>query len=67
MLSEKLQQQLIAGMFKYAEQKYGRKRSQKEGGKSTAKDDYEYYLRSLKVKVKQANDKLLAALRQKQV
>jgi len=62
---KKLQQQLIDGMFKYAEQKYGRKRPQKEVVKGTLKDDYELYLKSLKVKVKQANERLQAVIRQK--
>lgn len=62
---KKLQQQLIEGMFKYAEQKYGRKRPQNDAEKGTAREDYELYLKSLKVKVKQANDRLQAVLRQK--
>jgi len=61
---KKLLEQLIEGMFKYAEEKYGRKRPQKEVAKSTAKEDYELYLKSLKVRARQANEKLQTAQRQ---
>lgn len=61
---KKLIEQLVEGMFKYAEEKYGRKRPSKEVPKSTAKEDFELYLKSLKVRARQANDKLQQALRQ---
>jgi len=64
-LKKRLQQQLIDGMFKYAEQKYGRKRQQKEVAKTSAKDDYEVYLKQLNVRVKQANDRLQKVVREK--
>lgn len=61
-----IQLQLIEGMFKYAESKYGRKRPQRGGEeKQNAMEDYELYLRSLKAKVKGASDKLAAVLKQR--
>ena len=63
---EKLQQNLIEAMFKLAEKKYGRKRPQR-GDKGNAMEDYELYLRSIKAKVKTAQDKLNAVLKQKKV
>jgi len=61
---KKIQQQLIEGMFKYAESKYGRKRPQR-GEKQNAMEDYDLYLRSMKAKVKTTLDKLSAVQRQK--
>ena len=53
-------------MFKFAEKKYGRKRLQR-GDKGNAMEDYDLYLRSIKAKVKTAQDKLNAVLKQKKV
>lgn len=61
---KKIQQQLIEGMFKYAESKYGRKRPQR-GEKQNAMEDYDLYLRSMKAKVKTASDKVATITRQK--
>jgi len=61
---KKIQQQLIEGMFKYAESKYGRKRPQR-GEKQNAMEDYDLYLRSMKAKVKTVSDKLAAVQKQK--
>jgi len=64
-IRKKLQAQLIEGMFKYAEKKYGRKKkpSQDEATVST-KEDYALYLNSLKVRVKQADTRLQVVLKQ---
>lgn len=62
---KKIQLQLIEGMFKYAESKYGRKRTQKVGEKQNAMEDYDLYLRSIKAKVKASADKLNTVLKQK--
>ena len=61
-----MQQNLIDAMFKFAEKKYGRKRPQR-GDKGNAMEDYDLYLRSIKAKVKTAQDKLNAVLKQKKV
>lgn len=61
---KKIQQQLIEGMFKYAESKYGRKRTVK-GDKQNAMEDYDLYLRSIKAKVKAATDKHNSELKKK--
>ena len=63
-----MQQALIDGMARYAEQKFGRKRAAPKGGKArNAMDDYDIYLRSLKSKVKTSNDRLAGVLKQKRV
>lgn len=64
-MKKKLQSQLIEGMFKYAESKYGRKRPQTAEEKANTKEDFELYLNSLKVKVKQATGRLTTITRQK--
>jgi len=64
-LRKKLQQQLIEGMFKFAEQKYGRtKQKAQETQKQTNKEDYALYMNSLKVKAKQADSRLKGVLKQ---
>merc|ERR1719187_1185592 len=62
-LKKKLQKQLLEAMFKFAEQKYGRKKkSEQESGAS--KEDYALYLNSLKVKAKQADSRLKGVMKQ---
>lgn len=64
-IRKKLQAQLIEGMFKYAEQKYGRKKKQQqEAAEVSTKEDYALYLNSLKVRVKQSDTRLQGVLRQ---
>jgi len=64
-LRKKLQQQLIEGMFKFAEQKYGRTRQKaEETQQQTNKEDYALYMNSLKVKAKQADTRLRGVLKQ---
>lgn len=63
-LRKKLQKQLIEGMFKYAEQKYGRKKKAAEQEQVSTKEDFALYLNSLKVKAKQADTRLQGQLRQ---
>jgi hypothetical protein len=64
-IRKKLQAQLIEGMFKYAEKKYGRKKKQQqEAAEASTKEDYALYLNSLKVRVKQSDTRLQAVLRQ---
>ena len=64
-----MQQAIIDGMTKYAEQKFGRKRAAPKASKGgrTAMDDYEIYLRSLRSKVKTSQDKLNIVNKQKKV
>lgn len=63
---KQIQQQLLEGMFKYAEQKYGRKKpASAEDQKRSPMEDYELYLRSLKIKVKSSSDKVAAVMKQK--
>lgn len=64
-IRKKLQTQLLEGMFKYAESKYGRKRPQTEEESKNTKEDFELYLNSLKVKCKQASGRLQTIIRQK--
>ena len=64
-----MQQAIIDGMTKYAEQKFGRKRAApkaSKGGRS-AMDDYDIYLRSLRSKVKTSQDKLNVVNKQRKV
>jgi len=61
---KKLQDALIEGMFVYAEKKYGKKRPISEA-KKDAMEDFELYLRSIRAKVKTADDKLNGLLKQK--
>jgi len=64
-IRKKLQQQLIEGMFKFAEQKYGRtKQKAQETQQKTNKEDYALYMNSLKVKAKQADSRLKGVLKQ---
>merc|ERR1711962_781852 len=64
-LRKKLQQQLIEGMFKFAEQKYGRtKQKAAETQQKTNKEDYALYMNSLKVKAKQADSRLKGVMKQ---
>jgi len=58
---KQLQDGLLAAMFKWAEEKYGRKRLTKE--KSSAKEDFDLYLRSMRARVKTAGDRLAESLR----
>lgn len=62
---KKFHQNLIEGMFKLAEKKYGRKRPTRGEDKGNAMEDYDLYLRSVKAKVKTTQDKLNAVLKQK--
>lgn len=62
-IRKKLQEQLLAGMFKYAEEKYGR-RKKGAGEEESTKEDYALYVNSLRVKAKQADSKLAIVLRQ---
>lgn len=64
---KKIQQQLLEGMLKYAEQKYGRKKPQSSmvEEKRSPMEDYELYLRSLNIKVKSSSDKLAIFTKQK--
>ena len=64
-----MQQAIIDGMTKYAEQKFGRKRAAPKSSKGarSAMDDYEIYLRSLRSKVKTSQDKLNIVNKQKRV
>lgn len=64
---KRVQQAIIDGMAKYAEQKFGRKRAAPKGSKGSrsAMDDYEIYLRSLRSKVKTSQDKLNIVNKQK--
>merc|ERR1712072_1578620 len=64
-IKKKLQQQLIEGMFKFAEKKYGRtKQKAQETQQQTNKEDYALYMNSLKVKAKQADSRLKGILKQ---
>eukprot|EP00795_Rhopilema_esculentum_P011511 gene11511-21728_t len=64
--SERVQQAIIDGMTKYAEQKFGRKKAAPKGGKTrSTMDDYDIYLRSLKTKIKTSQDRLNVVLKQK--
>jgi len=64
-LRKKLQQQLIEGMFKFAEQKYGRtKQKAQETQQVSNKEDYALYMNSLKVKAKQADSRLKNVMKQ---
>lgn len=62
---EKIQQQLAEGMFKYAEQQYGRKRHQMSVRKGHTTEEFEFYLRAVKAQLKEAADKLDALLKKK--
>jgi len=63
---KKFQQNLIDGLFKLAEKKYGQKRPQRSGdAKANAMEDYDLYLRSVKAKVKTSQDKLSSVQKQK--
>lgn len=63
---KRVQQAILDGMAKYAEQKFGRKRQAPKSGKPrSAMDDYEIYLRSLKAKIKTSQDRLNVVLKQK--
>jgi len=63
---KKLQKAVVEGMFAFAEKKYGKKRPVHEkADKQDAMADFELYLRSIRAKVKTAEDKLNAVLRQK--
>jgi len=64
-LKKKLQAAVIEGMFKYAEQKYGRtKKKQEQDQQVSTKEDFALYLNSLKVKAKQADTRLQGQLRE---
>ena len=54
-------------MAKFAEQKYGRKRAAPKRAKGSAMDDYEIYLRSVRSRIKTAEDKVNTIMRQKKV
>ena len=62
---KKLQAAVVEGMFVLAEKKYGKKRPVRETDTRDAMADFELYLRSVKAKVKTAEDKLNGLLRQK--
>jgi len=62
-VKKKLQQQLIEGMFKFAEKKYGRTKTSKED-METSKEDFALYMNSLRVKSKQADVRLKGVLKQ---
>jgi len=62
-VKKKLQQQLIEGMFKFAEKKYGRTKTSKEDAE-TSKEDFALYMNSLRVKSKQADVRLKGVLKQ---
>ena len=63
---KRVQQAILDGMAKYAEQKFGRKRAAPKSSKpASAMDDYEIYMRSVKAKIKTSNDRLNAVLKQK--
>ncbi|XP_065070672.1 transcriptional regulator ATRX homolog isoform X2 [Rhopilema esculentum] len=63
---KRVQQAIIDGMTKYAEQKFGRKKAAPKGGKTrSTMDDYDIYLRSLKTKIKTSQDRLNVVLKQK--
>jgi len=63
---KRIQQAIVEGMTKYAEQKFGRKRKAPSSGKGrSAMDDYEIYLRSLKAKIKTGQDRVNVVLKQK--
>jgi len=61
---KKLQKQLLEGMFKFAEQKYGRKKRSAEQDSGASKEDYALYMNSLKVKAKQADSRLKSITKQ---
>jgi len=63
-LKKKLQAAVIEGMFKYAEQKYGRTKKKPEQEQVSTKEDFALYLNSLKVKAKQADTRLQGQLRE---
>jgi hypothetical protein len=62
---KKLQNAVVEGLFKLAESKYGKKRPVREDHKADAMADFELYMRSVKAKVKTAEDKLNGLMRQK--
>jgi len=63
---KKLQKAVVEGMFALAEKKYGKKRPvHDKGDKQDAMADFELYLRSIRAKVKTAEDKLNQLMRQK--
>ncbi|XP_057290359.1 uncharacterized protein LOC130613060 [Hydractinia symbiolongicarpus] len=62
---EKIQQQLAEGMFKYAEQQYGKKRHQISEKKGHTTEEFEFYLQAVKAQVKEATDKLNDLLKKK--
>jgi len=63
---KKLQKAVVEGMFALAEKKYGKKRPVHEkADKQDAMADFELYLRSIRAKVKTAEDKLNAIMKQK--
>eukprot|EP00794_Sanderia_malayensis_P018296 gene18296-20119_t len=63
---ERIQQAILDGMAKYAEQKFGRKRQAPKASKArNAMDDYEIYLRSVKAKIKTCQDKINVVVKQK--